>query len=580
VATTSDQLLEFAPDAILEVDAQGRITMVSREAERLFGYQADELLGQPVEILMPPRVRELHALHRALFAQAPRQRRMGEGTELLGYRKDGAEFPAEISLHPVPASDGVHVLSFVREVSGRKRTEETLRAFQAQVEGAPYGIYRATREGKLLTVNPALVEMLGYSSKEELLQVDLARDVYRDPGERARVVESAASTEYFRGVEVHWKRKDGTPLTVRLSGRSVFDARGELLYFEDIAENVTQQRALEEQLRQAQKMEAIGRLAGGIAHDFNNLLMVIRGYSELIHLRLGAESPLQAMAEEIRKATDHASALTQQLLAFGRRQALEPRVLSLNAVLAETEQMLRRLLSEDIELVIRRDPDLGLVRVDQAQMLQVILNLAANARDAMPGGGTLVLETCNVNLDPSYASLHPPLPAGSYVQLIITDTGVGMDEKTRQRIFEPFFTTKELGKGTGLGLATVYGIVKQSGGFIWVYSELSRGTAFKIYLPRVQETQPPKPADLPPPQLVGGTETILLVEDEPAVRKLTRDFLEVRGFRVLDAGNGEEALHVCQAHPGPHSRAGVRRGDAADERPGTGGAHHAAASGD
>ncbi|MCH8948321.1 MAG: response regulator, partial [Acidobacteria bacterium] len=400
-----------------------------------------------------------------------------------------------------------------------------------------------------LDVNPALVALLGYDSEAELLAANMATEIYRDPGERARIV--AQHLERWDGLEVEWKRKDGTPITVRLSGRAVRGAQGELAYFEGIAENITEQRLLEAQLRQAQKMEAVGRLAGGVAHDFNNLLMVMRGYTELLLGRLSANDPLRRNAEEIQKAADRATSLTQQLLAFSRKQVMQPKVFDLNAVVSDTEKMLRRLIGEDIELATILGAELGRVKADPGQIEQVILNLAVNARDAMPQGGKLVMETANVELTQAFARQHPGVTPGPHVMLAMSDTGVGMDAETQARIFEPFFTTKEKGKGTGLGLATVYGIVKQSGGYIWVYSEAGQGTTFEIYLPRVEDAVTADQEEHAVSQPPSGSETVLLVEDEEPVRKLAREFLESSGYTVLEAEDPVEAMHLSDRHQGP-----------------------------
>jgi len=307
----------------------------------------------------------------------------------------------------------------------------------------------------------------------------------------------------------------------------------------------------EEQVRQSQKMEAIGRLAGGVAHDFNNLLTVIRGHGELVLRKLTGDHPMRRNLLEIGLAAERAGALTHQLLAFSRKQVLQPRILDLGEVVERMSTLLQRLIGEDVELVTRRRGDLGSVRADPAQMEQVIINLAVNARDAMPRGGQLTLELANVELDATFAHRHAGMTPGPYVVFSVTDTGHGMDEDTKARIFEPFFTTKEAGKGTGLGLPTVYGVVKQSGGFIWVYSEPGHGTTFKIHLPRVDqapERLSPRPGQAAAGQ---GTETVLLVEDEDALRALLREVLESLGYRVLDAGLGAEALRIAREHRGP-----------------------------
>ena len=319
----------------------------------------------------------------------------------------------------------------------------------------------------------------------------------------------------------------------------------------DLLSEITERKSLEAQLMQSQKMEAVGRLAGGVAHDFNNLLTVIAGFGELLSEGLDHNSPLHEYSEEIKKAAERAAHLTRQLLAFGRRQILQPQVLDLNTVVADVDKMLRRLIGEDIQLKTVQNPSLGQVMADPMQIQQILLNLAVNSRDAMPKGGKLTIETANVELDEAYARGHINVTPGSYVMLAVSDTGTGMDAETRAHIFEPFFTTKEKGKGTGLGLATVYGIVKQSGGNIYVYSEPGLGTTFKIYLPQIEEPAPLPAAEKPQELLSETQRTILLVEDEAGVRTLARKVMESKGFRVLEAIQGEQALKILKEHAGP-----------------------------
>jgi len=310
-------------------------------------------------------------------------------------------------------------------------------------------------------------------------------------------------------------------------------------------------RQSEERLRQAQKMEAVGRLAGGVAHDFNNLLTVITSYSALLLEDLASDDPKRDDVDQIRKAAEGAAALTRQLLAFSRQQVLQPKALDLRATVAGTDKLLKRLIGEDIQLTTVLAPDLGVVKADPGQIEQIIMNLAVNARDAMPTGGRLTIEAANVDMDAAYVRGHAPASPGRYVVLALSDTGIGMDEQTKARIFEPFFTTKEVGKGTGLGLATVYGIVKQSGGFIWVYSEPDHGTSFKVYLPRVDEPAEPAAASTATAEPRHGTETVLIVEDAASVRMVTRQVLERYGYAVLEAPNGDTALRLAAKHHGP-----------------------------
>ena len=413
--------------------------------------------------------------------------------------------------------------------------------YRSLIEGATLGIYRSNARG-FISANPAMVKMLGYLSEAEVLRLDPERDIYADPNLRRKLIEEYRVSQQLSNVEVQWKRKDGKLLTVRLSGRSVETSPGEENEFEMIAEDVTERQNLEQQLRQAQKMEAVGRLAGGIAHDFNNLLTVIGGFGELIAESLEAEHPAKRQVEEVRRATERATTLTRQLLAFSRRQVLEPKFIDLNTVVAGMETLLRRLLGEDIELVTHRALGLEMVKADPGQIGQVIMNLALNARDAMPRGGNLTIETANTVVDESYASEHMAITPGDYVMLAVSDTGTGMDETTKSRVFEPFFTTKAAGEGTGLGLSTVYGIVKQSGGFVWVYSEIGIGTTFKVYLPKSRAEETKVVAEGQRKPQARGAERILVVEDEDAVRTLAATLLRRAGYQVLEAGDHDGAL--------------------------------------
>jgi len=431
---------------------------------------------------------------------------------------------------------------------GLRRSESN---FRSLVTNAPYGICRCDSRGHLVDANPALVASLGYGSAAELTGLNLST-LYADGQQWFVLADHLRMQEDFQGLVAEWTRKDGSTTAVRLSGRAISDASKNVT-FELFTEDITERRALEQQLRQSQKMEAIGRLAGGIAHDFNNLLMVISGYSEFLLDRLGPDPALRGPAREIAGAAERATSLTRQLLAFSRKQMLTPKVLDLNGVVTENLKMLTRLIGEDIDLVMIPGAELGPVKADPGQVEQVILNLAVNARDAMPQGGRLTIETSNVTLDEAYARLHAPVQPGDYTMLAITDTGVGMDGETQSHIFEPFFTTKGT-KGTGLGLSTVYGIVKQSGGYIWVYSEPGRGTSFKIYLPHVTAEEVAvveQPAAVAAPVAAETPEeTILVVEDEVNLRRLTRQFLENQGYAVVEAADGAAAVQICVAHQG------------------------------
>jgi PAS domain S-box-containing protein len=454
---------------------------------------------------------------------------------------------------------GQRDLEFLESVGGhialaieRRRAEDDLRRNESMLrllfEHNPLPTWLYDMESlKFLRANDAAVKLYGYSEEEFIAMSILA---IRPESEREKALSHVskmrpADEEY--GVWLH-RTRDG----------SVFEAEiisHELLYAGKrvrlvVAQDVSERKQLEGQLRQAQKMEAIGRLAGGVAHDFNNMLMVIKGHTELLLNVMPPTDSITRKIQQIDRSADRAASLTRQLLAFSRMQVLQPQVINLNSIVDEMGKLLPRLIGEDIDLAIRGSENLGAIRADASQMEQVIMNLAVNARDAMANGGKLLIETANVDLDHSYTLSHPLMKPGRYVQLTVSDSGTGMDAETQAHIFEPFFTTKEKGKGTGLGLATVYGIVKQSGGFIWVYSELGKGTCFKIYLPRVDQAEEKIGVAKPTAEVPNGTETVLLAEDEADVREIARQFLESGGYQVIEARNGAEAIELAWANVG------------------------------
>ena len=430
----------------------------------------------------------------------------------------------------------------------------------AVLETALDAILTIDRHGVITEFNRAAETMFGYGRSEamgremaELIIPPALRQRHREG--LAHCVRSGESRIIGRRIEMTAMRKDGTEFPVELAITRIPLAESPAFtgYVRDLSERKASEKTLhesEEQLRQAHKMEAVGRLAGGIAHDFNNLLTAITGYGELMLPSSEQGTPLRSNLEQVLKAAHRAAALTRQLLAFSRRQVLEPRVLDINAVVAGILPMLRRLIGEDVELVNAPDPGLARVKADPGQIEQVIMNLVVNARDAMPDGGKLIMETMNEDLDQVYARQHVSVQPGRYVRLAVSDTGTGMDKETKAHIFEPFFTTKERDKGTGLGLSTVYGIVKQSGGYIWVYSEPGRGTTFKIYLSRVDEEIVDVDPPMPLPGVARGSETILVVEDEEVVCSLTRELLQSRGYTVVEAHHGAEALQICERYEG------------------------------
>lgn len=549
-------IIGSAMDAILALDGEQRVTLFNASAEKLFGCPAAAALGQPLERFIPERFRDEHRRWMEAFcASRVAARAMDYAPELHGLRADGAEFPMEATLSQITVGDETLFTVIIRDVTERQRAEVTLRQrearFRALIQNSQDIIFVVAADGTATYASPSIQRVLGYDP-EALIGTSLYSRVH--PDERARL------EEIFRNT-------DPDPNSDNRHEFRILDASGTWRNMETVANNlvndpqvggvvfntrdVTERKLLEQQLQQAQKMEAVGRLAGGVAHDFNNMLAVINGYSEILLMRLTADDAARTMLTEIRNAAERAAGLTRQLLAFSRQQVIEPTLLDLRQVVLNFDGMLRRLIGEDIEVVIVTGADPCFVRADPSQVEQVILNLAVNARDAMPQGGQLTLEVRVMELDQEYARHHLGLKAGRYVMLAISDTGCGMDAETQARIFEPFYTTKERGKGTGLGLATVYGIVKQSGGDIWIYSEPNQGTTFKVYVPEAVEAPQTAVATPQFEHPTNGSETILLAEDEQLVRQLAQTVLTQAGYTVLAAATGEEALKLAGEHDGP-----------------------------
>jgi len=552
---------EAVPDAMVAVNQKGEIVQINSQTERLFGYTQDELLGQRIEVLVPVGQRALHHQHRERLHHKPEMRRMGAQLDLRGRRKDGSEFPVEISLSPVPTDAGMVVLSAIRDITYRKRMEEQLRKAHEElaaskdrqlqesqnrlaliVDSSQDAIIGKNLDGTITHWNKGAQHIYGYTA-EEVIGKPISLLAPKDrPDEIPGILEKIRggdAVEYFETVRV---RKDDQRLNVSISVSPIRNANGEIIGASAIARDVTSQKRAEELLRQAQKMEAVGRLAGGVAHDFNNVLGIVTACCELLRTRIEPNGNAQFI-DNISEAAKRGASLTRQLLIFSRRQVgLQPRLLDLNDSLKEVVKLLRPLMGDDVQIIVRHGADTAVVESDPAQLDQIVLNIAVNARDAMPRGGKLILETSVQEFDAALAERHPPMKPGKYVLLAISDTGTGMDATTLAQIFEPFFTTKETGKGTGLGLATVYGIVKQSGGHIWVYSEVGRGTTFKIYLPAADhklETAPAKSETLPPK---AQGKFVLLVEDDALMRTLTRQMLEEHGYAVVEAEDGKSAL--------------------------------------
>jgi PAS domain S-box-containing protein len=541
-----------AGEAIIAINEDQRIALFSRGAEATFGYRAAEILGQPVDALLPERFRAALREHiRAFAASGEFSRQMDTRRPIAGRRKDGTEFPTEASIVRIARDGAMTFAVILRDITERQRADEALReaneALSAVFSISPVAIWALDRDGNITMWNPAAETLFGWSRDEVLgrpipFVPEDKRDEFRQLFERSMRGETA------RGVEVRCRRRDGGLIDLSLSTAPLQGATGAVVAGISVAVDITARKQLEHELQQAQKMDAIGRLAGGIAHDFNNVLTVIGGRAQMLLERLSADDVNRRDVNLICQAAERAATLVHRLLAFGRRQTLQPRVVNLNGIIHDLLPMLRRLIGEDVKLVSRLDSAVGSISADSGQIEQVIMNLAVNARDAMPRGGQLVLETHPVDVDEGFARQHPECRAGPAVMLRVSDTGTGMDAETLRRIFEPFFTTKLAGKGAGLGLAMVYGIVTQHGGAIEVKSVPAQGTTFEIYFPQVEAAVPETVYTAP----LGGTETILLVEDEDEVRELSRAVLEGQGYTVLVARDGTDGLRIAEQHGGPN----------------------------
>jgi PAS domain S-box-containing protein len=557
----SPSLLEAIPDAIVAVNREGIVLQVNSQTESMFGYTREELIGQRIEVLVPDQQRDQHRQHRDLFAEQPKTRRMGSGLDLRARRRDGAEFPVEISLSPVPTDKGTVVLSAIRDVSDRKRIEEELRRANEElgqrkdrllweyqnrlaliVDSSQDAIIGKNLDGIITHWNKGAEGIYGYKAEEVIGKsiTLLAPTDRRD--EIPKMLESIRQGQRIEHFETVRLTKDDRRLNVSISISPIRDATGGIVGASTIAHDITAQKKAEEQLRQAQKMEAIGRLAGGVAHDFNNILAIITSCAELLRDYVPGEALPLEMLGHIRDASKRGASLTRQLLAFNRKQPTQPKVLDLNDRLKELCKLLRPLMGDDVNVVLLPRSELAFVEADPSQLDQVILNLAVNSRDALPHGGKFVIETAAADFDEEFVRQHPTVRPGHYVMLAVSDNGIGMEEATASRIFEPFFTTKETGKGTGLGLATVYGIVQQSGGHIWVHSEPGRGTTVKVYLPCADDKAGLARETDEMTAFRRGEGTILLVEDDAIIRQLTRRMLEGEGYSVIEAEDGKDAL--------------------------------------
>ena len=540
-------IVETAEEGIWVTDAADRTSFVNRKMGELLGYVPEEMIGRPFYAFLDPEEES------AVRARFDRHRQGGrEGYEFRLRRRDGGELWVRCAASPFFDGEGRYegTLAMISDLSERRGRERAQAELASIVSSSEDAIYSKSLDGVVRSWNPGAERMYGYRAEEI---VGSPVGILEPPdrrGEWASVLARLKRGERIAPFETVRRAKDGREVEVFVSVSAVLDAEGRPAGASAIDRDISEKRKLEHQLRQAQKMEGIGRLAGGIAHDFNNLITVITGYASAALEKLDPGAPAREDLEEIRKAGERAGTLTAQLLAFSRRQILSPRVTDLRSIVEGMEKMLRRLLGERIAIRTSFDADLGLVRVDRGQMEQVLLNLALNARDAIAGPGTLTIDVRNVTLDGDFEAAHPGARSGPHVCLAVSDTGCGMDAPTLAHLFEPFFTTKEPGKGTGLGLATVYGIVKQSGGYIGVESRRGAGSVFRIYLPRVEAEGAP-PEETRRVDRLRGDETILVVEDERAVRLLAVQILKRNGYTVLEAGDAAEAIPLLAARSEP-----------------------------
>ena len=541
-------LFEGIADPIFIYDRETKLFLDSNKAvERVYGYSKDELLKMTPFDLHPPE--DYATLERNIDSK-----NIDRPNTYVHLTKSGRRIDVEILADQIDYQGRPAWIGIVRDITARKRDEQALRdseeRYRKVLENANDIVYTHDLEGNLTSINKAGERVTGYTN-EEGLKMNIYDLIAPEQAEKARQMIKQKLTDMMpTSYDLELIGKDGRRISLEISSQIIHKG-GQPSGVLGIARDITDRRHLEAQLRQSQKMEAVGRLAGGVAHDFNNLLTAIIGYSELLLSNPDADETTRTCVEEIRKAGERAASLTGQLLAFSRKQVLQPKVLDLNVIIANLDKMLRRLIGEDIDLDVVAEPDLWLLRADPGQVEQVIMNLAVNARDAMSGGGRLTIETSNIEFDDESIRTYADVSKGSYVALQVRDTGHGISEEVLTQIFEPFFTTKEQGKGTGLGLSTVYGIVKQSGGYIYVDSELEKGTTFTVYLPRVNEVAGVRESGAGSDDLPVGTETILLVEDEPLVRQFVSRTLRSSGYLVIEAANGNEALGIGDDYEGP-----------------------------
>jgi PAS domain S-box-containing protein len=555
-------LLEAAPDAMVVVDQAGAIVLLNVQAEKQFGYRRDELLGQPVTNIIPEGFAERLIADDLRSAADALAQVIGTGIELSARRKDGTEFPIEIMLSPLESAEGILVTAAIRDISRRRAAEEHMAQMEARyrglLEAAPDAMVVVNQAGAIVLLNVQAEKQFGYQ-RDELVGQPVTNIIPEGFAERLiaddlRSAADALAQQIGTGIELSAHRKDGTEFPIEIM-LSPLESAGGILVTAAIRD-ISRRRAAENQLLQAQKLESIGRLAGGIAHDFNNMLFAIQGYAELLtedltamdRSRFDHDAALRGV-NAIRLSAERAAALTAQLLAFSRQQVIRPKVLDLNAAIGGLETMVRQLIGDNVRLVLELDWHSGHILADPSQLDQILVNLVVNARDAMPTGGTITIRTANTVFREPFEIGHVDSRTGPYVLLAVSDTGSGMDRETRDHIFEPFFTTKELGKGTGLGLATTYGIVGQAGGYIETDSEPGQGSTFRLYFPRAEASALVEGPTTPSSAI--GIGIVLVAEDEPAVRDMTAQLLIRSGYTVIAVAGGAEAMARLEARHEP-----------------------------
>jgi PAS domain S-box-containing protein len=542
-------IIDTALDAVVAMRSSGAISDWSAQAERMFGWSRAEAVGQQMsEMIVPPRYRDAHNRGLKKFLETGEGPVLNKRIEITALSRDGREFPIELAISPARLGEEWTFSAFIRDLTEQKKSEEAVklgeRRYRELFEDVPVGLYQSTPEGRLVDVNPAMVSMLGYPDRESLLATP-APLLYMDPADRVRWTTQMTGDGVVLDFDVRMRRADGAEIWARDTTHVKRSPEGTVLLYEGVLEDITERRLLESQLTQTSKMEAVGQLAGGVAHDFNNLLTVIMSCGAMLLDRVDLSDSSREDVSEITAAADRAAGLTRQLLAFSRQQVMQPRVMNINAVIGDLERMLRRIIGEDVELEISLDPRIATINADPGQLEQVLMNLVVNACHAMPTGGRVSISTANSELSAETAAGTLSAPDGDYVMLAVSDTGTGMTAEVQRRLFDPFFTTKDPGRGTGLGLSTVYGIVKQSDGEIYVYSEIGKGSTFKIYFPRFTSSIEPPQDDVSPEEVPRGEESVLVVEDDSNLRGLAARVLRNCGYTVYVAGGGAEALTIA-----------------------------------